>query len=313
MDILIADDDRITCRLLKNMLEQFGHSVRTVSGGREALEAIRKDDIRMVITDWVMPEMDGPQLCRALRREEGAGYVYILMLTSKDGKEDIIAGLEAGADDYLSKPFHHAELMARLKTGVRILELERSLRQANDDIRTLSVTDSLTGCFNRGYLAERLPAEVKRARRYGRSLSAVICDMDHFKRINDTWGHPAGDAVLADFGKRLTAAVRKDLDWVVRFGGEEFLLVLPETPIDGAVRAAERIRAGISEAPVRYRGIDIPVTASFGASELVGSPEDPEQAADDLLRTADRALYAAKAAGRNRVHPVDTADEGGLP
>ena len=166
----------------------------------------------------------------------------------------------------------------------------------------------MTGCFNRGYLAERLPAEVKRARRYGRSLSAVVCDMDHFKRINDTWGHPAGDAVLAAFGKRLTAAVRKDLDWAVRFGGEEFLLVFPETAINGAVRAAERIRAGISEAAVRYRGIDIPVTASFGASELAGSPEDPGQAAEELLRIADRALYIAKAAGRNRVHPADTAD-----
>lgn len=303
MDILVADDDGITRRLLKNMLERFGHSVRTVSDGRKALDAIRKDHFRMVITDWMMPGMDGPQLCRALRQAPCSGYVFILMLTSKDSKEDIISGLEAGADDYLSKPFNKAELLARLKTGIRILELERSLLEASDKIRTLSVTDALTGCGNRAYLAERMPVEIKRARRYGRPLATVICDIDHFKQVNDTWGHPAGDTVLSAFGKMLSAAIRSDLDWVVRFGGEEFLMVLPETSLDGAVRLAERIRSGIAATPIRCREIDIPVTASFGVAELAGDPEDPGQATENLLRVADRALYEAKDAGRNRVHP----------
>lgn len=311
MDILVADDDGITRRLLKNMLERFGHSVRTVSGGLEALDAIREYSIQMVITDWMMPGMDGPQLCRALRQAEGEGYVFILMLTSKDNKDDIISGLEAGADDYLSKPFHQAELLARLKTGMRILELEKSLLAANDAIRTLALTDALTGCRNRTYLAERLPVEIKRACRYGRPLSVVICDLDHFKRVNDTLGHPAGDVVLVEVGKMLNAVLRNDLDWVVRFGGEEFLLVLPETALDGAVRLAERIRAGIAAAPVHYREIEIPVTASFGAAQLPGDPEDVAHAGESLLQLADQALYAAKAAGRNRVHPVvSTVPEG---
>ena len=163
MEILIADDDGITRRLLRNMLERLGHTVQEAADGREALDTIQRRDIRMVITDWMMPEVDGPQLCRILRAREGGGYVYILMLTSRDHKEDIIAGLEAGADDYLSKPFNHAELAARLKTGIRILNLESSLREANDEIRTLAVTDALTGCLNRGYLNQHLPEELKRA------------------------------------------------------------------------------------------------------------------------------------------------------
>ena len=306
MEILVADDDRITRRLLKNMLEHFGHVVREAADGQAALAAVQRQDIRMVITDWMMPGMDGPQLCRALRAREGGGYVFILMLTSRDHKQDIIAGLEAGADDYLSKPFHHAELMARLKTGIRILNLEKSLREANDEIRVLAMTDALTGCWNRGYLAQHLPEEIKRARRYGRPLAAVICDIDHFKTVNDTWGHPAGDVVLVQLAKRLKAAVRGELDWVVRFGGEEFLLVLPETGIEGALRLAERIRAAIAAAPIHHQGRDIPVTASFGAAELGTAPQDPHEAVEDFLRRADRALYAAKAAGRNRVFSADS-------
>ena len=301
MEILIADDDGITRRLLRNMLERLGHKVQEAANGQSALDTIQRRDIRMVITDWMMPEVDGPQLCRILRAREGGGYVYILMLTSRDHKEDIIAGLEAGADDYLSKPFNHAELAARLKTGIRILNLESSLREANDEIRTLAVTDALTGCLNRGYLNQHLPEELKRAHRYGRPLAAVICDIDHFKAVNDTWGHPAGDAVLVEFGKVLNAAIRGDLDWVVRFGGEEFLLILPETNLEGAVRLAERIRATVAEAPIHHKGIDIPVTASFGVAELGADSQNPQQAVEDLLRRADNALYAAKEAGRNRV------------
>jgi two-component system, cell cycle response regulator len=304
MNILVADDDGITRRLLRNILEQFGHAVRTAPDGRTALDVICREDIRLVITDWMMPEMDGPTLCRALRRREDLGYVFIIMLTAKDHKEDIIAGLEAGADDYLSKPFHHAELMARLKTGMRILDLEQSLRAANDEIRALSVTDSLTGCFNRTYLLQRMPVEITRARRYGRPLSVLICDIDHFKQVNDTWGHLAGDAVLAALGIRLTTAVRTNLDWVVRFGGEEFLLVLPETSLGGGIRLAERIRGAIAAMPVAYRDLTIPVTASFGAAELTANAGDSDQAAENLLREADKALYAAKTAGRNRVCPL---------
>ncbi len=306
MEILIADDDSITRRLLKNMLEKCGHTVQAVTDGRAALDAIERHEIRMVITDWMMPEMDGPQLCRVLRSRRGGGYVFIIMLTSRDHREDIIAGLEAGADDYLSKPFHHAELIARLKSGIRILNLEKSLREANDEIRALAVTDALTGCRNRGYLAQRLPEEIERARRYGRPLTAALCDIDHFKTVNDTWGHLAGDAVLAEFGQTLNRSVRGHLDWVVRFGGEEFLLVLPETDLKGAVRLAERIRAGIAAAPIRYQDSQIPVTASFGLTELGTKPQDSGEAVEAFLRRADQALYAAKAAGRNRVFSVDS-------
>lgn len=197
--ILIAEDDPVSRKVLEKTLTKAGYEVVSVENGKKALEILNKRFFPIILTDWMMPEMDGLQLCRLTRQNRWPGYVFIILLTAKDSKDDIITGLEAGADDYLTKPFNHAELIARLKTGKRILELERSLTNANEEIRILSITDPLTGCYNRGYLTRRLPQEIKRARRYNRPLSVVLSDLDHFKSVNDTYGHQAGDLVLKKF------------------------------------------------------------------------------------------------------------------
>ena len=200
-----------------------------------------------MITDWEMPEMDGIALCRELRATPGKGYIYTILLTARDAIEHVVTGLQSGADDYLTKPVIEPELIARLSTGRRIVTLERSLRTANEENRRLSITDPLTGAFNRRYLTEQLPREIERAARYGRQLATVMCDVDHFKRINDTQGHQVGDEVLKWFVAQLQSGVRSR-DWVARYGGEEFVVVLPETNVANAGIGAEHLRKQISGA-----------------------------------------------------------------
>lgn len=301
MEILIVDDDFVTRGLLKNMLQSAGHDVRIAENGAAGLEMVRLHQIRMVITDWMMPEMDGPQLCEAIRREDTGGYVFIIMLTSKDEKKDIISGLESGADDYLSKPFNHAELLARLKSGLRILDLEQSLLRANEEIRQLSITDPLTGCYNRGYLSSAMEKEIKRAMRYDRPLSLILCDIDHFKKINDTYGHQAGDRALQKFVQYLMTGVRQELDWVVRYGGEEFLVVLPETGKKDAVNVAERFRSEMCNLQLEIQENKIGFTASYGVSGVDRWTEDLRISVEDLIKKTDDSLYQAKEEGRNRV------------
>lgn len=298
--ILIAEDNAVSRKLLEKSLAKAGHDVVTAANGRMAFHMFRETFFPMVITDWMMPEMDGIALCRAIRNHASPGYVYIVFLTAKDSKDDIIAGLEAGADDYLTKPFHPTELMARLKTGKRILELERSLKMANEEIRILSITDPLTGCFNRGYMTSHLPEEINRAGRYGRPLSLIMCDIDRFKNVNDSQGHVTGDSVLKLVVDSIQGALRKDIDWTVRYGGEEFLVVLPETDRQGAWVVAERMRQMMAETPIKIENHEIAITASFGlASFDPGTDELPS--AEALIKEADQHLYQAKKEGRNKV------------
>ena len=298
--VLLAEDDPISRRLFEKILDKEGFAVTAVENGRKALDLFRQRFFPIVLTDWQMPEMEGPELCRAIREENPDRYVFIVMLTSKGSKDDIISGLGAGADDYLTKPAHHAELIARIKTGIRILELEKSLKAAVDEIHLLSITDSLTGIYNRGYINERLPQEIRRAIRYGRALSILLCDIDHFKKVNDVFGHLAGDAVLKMFAKCLTGAIRHQVDWAGRYGGEEFLIVLPETDHTGAMVLAERIRQTVAERATQVDDATIPITTSIGVtgfSPQEGTVVTPEA----LLRQADKLLYTAKSNGRNRV------------
>lgn len=299
--ILVAEDNPVSRKLLEKTLSKAGYEVVSAKDGREALELFGERFFPIVLTDWMMPEMTGPDLCRALRARSGNGYVFMILLTAKDSKEDIVEGLEAGADDYLTKPFNRSELMARLKTGARILELERSLKKANDEIRVLSITDALTGAYNRGYLTERLPQEIKRAWRYGHDLSVVLGDIDRFKKVNDTYGHQAGDAVLKSFARILMDSVRNGVDWVSRYGGEEFLVVLPETPLKGAVLVAERLRTSVAAATIKTPEGALRITASFGVTGFSSGTPDPRVSPDSVIKMADDKLYQAKEDGRNTV------------
>lgn len=298
--ILVVEDNHFLRHVLCTLLQDDGHAVTAMADGEAALKHLRQQPFPIVITDWLMPGMDGIDLCRAIRSLEQDGYTYIILLTAQESKDDLITGLEAGADEYLIKPINEAELRARLKIAQRILNLERSLKQSLEELKLLSVKDPLTELYNRRFLAERLAPELKRAARYGRNLSLIILDLDHFKGINDTHGHGAGDAVLKVCAGMLQEAIRLDLDWAVRLGGEEFLLILPETDHDGAVMLAERIRERIAATPLAVGEVEIPLTASLGVSTY---PHDRRGnlGAEVLLEAADRALYQAKKTGRNKV------------
>jgi two-component system, cell cycle response regulator len=298
--ILLAEDDPVTRMLMTRFLKKAGYEVDAVANGSEALDKMTARYYPMLVTDWEMPEMDGAALCKAVRNMQLDGYVYALLLTARDSKEHIIAGLEAGADDYLVKPVHEAELIARLNAGRRILNLEHSLRAANQRNRILSITDALTGAYNRRYLMEQLPRELERCRRYGYPLSVLMCDVDHFKQINDVRGHAAGDEVLQQFAARAQKTLRTNSDWVARYGGEEFLVILPDTDHRGAMAVAEKIRLTIAATPFSTRAGDVPLTASFGVASTGPNGPDIMLKVDALIRCADECLYRSKEAGRDR-------------
>jgi two-component system cell cycle response regulator len=305
--ILLVDDEPTQRLIMARLLKRAGYEVEVAGNGREALARIESGDFQLMITDWEMPEMDGIALCSALRASQGVqGYIYTILLTARDSIEHVVTGLQAGADDYLTKPVIEPELMARLNTGKRIVTLERSLRTANEQLavsseenRRLSITDPLTGAHNRRFLMEQLPREIERAARYGRQLSVIMCDVDHFKKINDTHGHIIGDEVLKWFVSGLQRTVRA-CDWVARYGGEEFVVVLPETNVANATVAAEHLRAHVAEAAFMTAGEPFTVTASFGVS---GWQDVVPQGStlDALIGSCDSGVYASKAAGRNRV------------
>ncbi len=299
--ILLAEDDPISRRLFEKILTKEGFSVTTAENGRKALDLTRRHFFPLVLTDWQMPEVEGPDLCRMIRKENSESYVYIIMLTSKGSKDDIISGLKAGADDFLTKPAHHEELLARINTGIRILELEKSLKNAVDKIHIMSITDPLTEVYNRSFINERLPQEIGRAIRYDRDLSIMICDIDHFKKVNDTHGHLTGDTVLKKFAQCLSNNIRQHVDWVGRFGGEEFLLVLPETNLSGAMVLAERIRKVVAECEMAYKGISLFITASFGVTSFSSVDKNHTVTPEMLLGAADILLYEAKEGGRNDI------------
>jgi len=311
--ILLAEDDPVTRMLMTRFLKKAGYEVDAVSNGSEALDRMTRRYYPMLVTDWEMPEMDGVALCKAVRNMQMDGYVYALLLTARDSKEHIIAGLEAGADDYLIKPVHEPELIARLNAGRRILNLEHSLRVANQRNRILSITDALTGAYNRRYLMEQLPRELERCRRYGYPLSVLMCDIDRFKQINDNRGHAAGDDVLQQFAARAQKSIRTNSDWVSRYGGEEFLIVLPETEHAGAMAVAEKIRTLISSTPFATRSGDLVATASFGVASTGPSGPDISLKVDALIRCADECMYRSKQEGRDRTVGHEIAVEAPPP
>jgi diguanylate cyclase (GGDEF)-like protein len=298
MRILIADDEMMSRKLLQKTLERVGYEVTAVENGRLAAEQLcPAAGPRLALLDWVMPELDGPGVCREVRKRKEQSYVYMVLLTSKESKEDVVAGLESGADDYLTKPFDPEELKARLRTGLRILNLEDRLVEAREEMRFQATHDGLTALWNRGVIMELLGRELARSRRENVCTAILMCDLDHFKSVNDTYGHLAGDDVLKETAKRLLGSVRS-YDFVGRYGGEEFLVVLNNcNPAFGLARA-EEIRKTIAQKPVPSSSGPVPITMSLG---LLLSQEWGHRPVEELLHEADTALYAAKAAGRNCV------------
>jgi diguanylate cyclase (GGDEF)-like protein len=300
--VLIVDDDPLVCERLRSLVLAAGFEARAVSSGAAALASLHKDFSPIVISDRMMPDMDGLTLCRTIRNEQFAGYVYVLLLTMQDAEQDILAGLDAGADDYLSKRVSSAQLIARLRTAQRILTLEHSLRMVVDEKSRLATTDTLTGASNRRYFTRHFSRELKRVQRYGGALSMLMLDIDHFKQVNDRFGHAVGDEVLQEFSKRIAAGLPRESDWFARMGGEEFVVVLPQTALAGALIVAEKLRVSIASAPMKTLAGAINVTASIGISSLESlAAQKMPPTLDNMLDLADRCLYDSKAAGRNRV------------
>jgi diguanylate cyclase (GGDEF)-like protein len=297
MKILIADDDAIARRLLEATLVRLGHDVVMATDGVEARDRLLEPDSpRLAILDWMMPGLDGPSVCRAVR-DRTPFYLYLMLLTSRDRREDMVSGLGAGADDFLTKPLDFFMLQARIRTGERIVQLQDRLLTVQDALRHQATHDQLTAIWNRRRVLEQLDLEVTQARRRRAPLSVTVLDIDHFKTINDTHGHQAGDAVLRDIALRIRGALRAG-DSVGRYGGEEFLVLMPDCGPGDGVEVAERIRSAVSLTPVALDGGDpVDVTLSAGIASSDGTDCD----ADTLVREADLALYQAKALGRNRV------------
>ncbi len=295
--IVIADDDPVQRWLLRNSLTKAGYDVLEATNGRDAWHIIQHEGVQVVITNWMMPEMDGPALVRQIRDANLDNYVYVIMLTARDTKLDIVDGLQSGADDYLTKPFDFHELQARVAISKRILKLEANLREARDHERMLARHDSLTGLLNRRAIYEHAETELARAVGDSLPLSLILLDIDFFKEVNDQYGHLIGDQMLYLVAATI-AHNRRPTDWAGRWGGEEFLLVLPNTTIAEAASVAERLRSSIASARLPLSdGRWLYRTTSLG---VAGSPANVFLPLDILLQQADKALYRAKEEGRNR-------------
>ena len=290
MKILIAEDDMTSRLVLGATLKKLGHQVTATQNGREAWDALDKEHFPLLISDWMMPDMDGLELCRLIRGAGEKQYIYIILLTALGGKGSFIEGLDAGADDFITKPFDEEQLAARLRVAERILALHETLH-------TQAMHDGLTGLLNRAAIVESLTHELDRARRDGKSLGIVLLDLDHFKRVNDTHGHAAGDAVLKAAAQRMKDSMRC-YDKVGRYGGEEFLIVAPGCAQASNVwTLAERVRNRIGADAVNTGDEMLAMSCSLGAAL---SSLTVREDASALIGRGDAALYRAKAGGRNR-------------
>ena len=298
MRVLIADDDDVLRHILEATLVKWGYEVVVARNGLEAWRLLQSNDAtKLAILDWIMPGMDGVEVCREIRKREDRPYIYLLLLTSKHKKEDVIAGLEAGADDYIPKPFDPQELKMRVRAGRRILDLQAELLSARETLRYQATHDGLTGLLNRSAALDALRNELERANRQSIPLCLMLADFDHFKDINDTHGHTIGDAVLCEATRRMRASVRT-YDSVGRYGGEEFLFILPGCDTENAKNQAERLQACVTSQPIELPRVTISFTISIG---VVVKYNACIEDLDSLIQTADAALYEAKVQGRNRV------------
>ena len=298
MQILVAEDNPVFQSMLNNMLGKWGYDVVLANNGERAWQILQESPAPpLAILDWMMPGMDGVEICRRIRKAAQQRYIYVILLTAKTEQKDLVEGMEAGADDYLTKPFNTHELRVRLRAGRRILDLQEQLLQAQEALREQATHDGLTGLWNRTSILEILQKEAARSARENLPLAVLMADLDNFKTVNDTYGHLAGDHVLRESARRLRNNIRT-YDAIGRYGGEEFLVVLPGCDESGGVAQAERLRESIGAEPIATSAGEIPVTCSVGLS---WSARVEPEATKELLRSADAALYSAKRSGRNRV------------
>jgi len=314
--ILIVEDDASQLAMQKHMLRDCDADILTASNGREALDIITRDEPRIVLTDWEMPEMNGIELCRKLRSHEGIRFVYIIIATANAGAGRVVEAFDAGADDFIAKPINKAELLGRLRAAERIVSAESALAKrtrevhrvnaqmamahqklnvANEKLRRMATTDELTGLLNRREAFERLNDFAQASKRYGHELATIMLDIDHFKQFNDTHGHAAGDYVLKETARVLRGRTRTS-DKVARVGGEEFLLICPGINGENAMKCAENVRAAVEQASFEYEGAKLNVTVSLGVAAWNSTYDKP----DEMLKDADDALYVSKRGGRNQ-------------
>jgi diguanylate cyclase (GGDEF)-like protein len=299
--VMVVDDDEMARSRLEVLLRASQFEVEVASGGEEALRIMNEQPCQVLLTDWQMPDMDGLTLCRFVRAGQNESYVYVLILTVRDRQEDLLTGLAAGADDYLIKGGPIQEMLARLEVARRITHVEHSLRESNRENWRLSVTDPLTGANNLRYLMKYLPRELSRSRRYGNPLAVLSCDIDGFKQINDRYGHEAGNELLREFVTRTDGCLRQQTDWLARVGGDEFMVVLPETMAQGAHRVANKLRQAYVQTPVKTHAGPVSFTASVGVTAIdVTRETESVSKVEHLLRAADRGLYVSKSLGGNR-------------
>jgi two-component system, cell cycle response regulator len=309
--VLIVDDDDLVLARLRDLVAAAGYLVYTAPNGSQAMQQLEASAASIVITDLNMPGMDGLELCRRIRQRVWPGYVYIVFLTGSDDDKNILAGLDAGADDYVSKRTPAAQFTARLRTAKRILALEYSLKSALETKRQLSITDPLTGIYNRRHLLRHLGRELKRAQRFGGDVSLLLLDIDHFKQVNDTYGHAVGDYVLKNLTRVVGKCLQRTTDWCARLGGEEFAVVLAETALQDASVWAEKIRHAVVDSSIENSAGPIRITVSIGVGALGGVADRSAATVKTLLECADNALYASKSGGRNRV-TLSCSQETGL-
>ena len=309
--ILVVDDHEDNIEVLRLRLESWGYRTDAVQDGAAALRVVEQSPPDLILLDVMMPEISGIEVARRVKANRSLPFIPIIMQTALDSTEAKVEGLEAGADDYITKPIDFAELKTRLRSMLRIKRLqealeerERELLEVNERLRHMSQTDGLTGLDNRRHLNDRLEEMFQHAQRLVEPFSCVMCDLDHFKSVNDTYGHQVGDEVLKQFSSILKDEAR-EIDRVGRYGGEEFMLLLPGTVLDAGVTFAERVRKRIEGHTFSFPGGSLTRTASFG---VAGWPHPKIQACDSLVRAADDALYVAKEMGRNRVVRFDGHD-----
>lgn len=299
MKLLIADDSRVSRVMLLTITKSWGYEVIMAEDGEQAWQIMQEEDApKLLLLDWEMPKMNGIEVCERIITKNSENPPYILLLTSRNSSEDIVEGLSKGASDYISKPFDKAELHVRLQVGQRMIEMQDKLNATLQELTKLAIVDVLTGLLNRRAILEALPKEVKRIERQKQVLYIGMCDIDHFKCVNDTYGHIAGDEVLKEVTKRMKETLREH-DLLGRYGGEEFLVITPVDNTKDATIAYQRICQAVSKQPIEINGLFIQVTISCGVTHY--SLDNDKKNMTKLITRADEALYQAKNAGRDRV------------